>query len=546
MATKMETLIIAVVLISIIVSGSGTYYLANQLLGELAAMREDIKKLLGEYEEATFTYSWVTDMTGFDPAVAWTTDARKVQQFGYESLLKLKGSTADLEGSLATTWTVSTDGLTYTFNLREGVKFADGSPFNATAVKATFERLLGIGLQSKNYKMSKEINIKDTYTVEFVLEYPFAPFLAAQAVPTASIVNPNALEKHKTTDDPYAKDWFHEHINGTGPYMLKEWVKGEKWTMVQNPNYWRGWEGKHITKIVGVVVPEPAVSRLMLEKGELDANYFISMDDIESLKANPNMKVVSYPGYGKYWSFNCQKPPTDDVHFRKAIAYAFDYEQALALIYGYGAQARSNVFPSSWGYDPNGFMYERNITKAKEELAQSAYPDGGVTIKVIWCAGVDMQRKLNVLLKTNLMELDINLEIEGKEWATFAQLQTNLETSYHMSTFNMMMFLPDPHESLYRWHSSNIGTRNYGWYVNPEYDALVDQAMQETDQETRQQLYWQAIDILFRQDCTDMMIFYEDRFVVLGKWVYGFVGNTFLCETFGNPWFMWTETAEKI
>jgi peptide/nickel transport system substrate-binding protein len=270
------------------------------------------------------------------------------------------------------------------------------------------------------------------------------------------------------------------------------------------------------------------------------------LEDIPKFLANPKMQVVSYPGYGKYWTLNYMKAPTNDVHVRRAIAYAFDYEQALALVYGYAKQANSLVFPSHWAYNPNGFMFHRNITRAREELAKSAYPEGGFTIKVIWCAGVDLQRKLNELLKTNLQELNINVEIDGKEWATFAQLQTKFETSYHMATFNMMMFLPDPHNDYVRFTPAMLGVSNYGWYNNTEVAALIEKAAAEVDIEKRKELYWEIQDIIHHQEVACLPIFYEDRFVVLGKWVHGFVGNTFLCETFGNPWFMWIEPNEKI
>jgi peptide/nickel transport system substrate-binding protein len=496
--------------------------------------------------ETTFTYSWVTDLTGFDPAVAWTTDARGVEQMAYEGLLRLKGNTSELEPALATAYSISADGLNYTFTLRQGVLFSDGSPFNATCVQVSFQRLLGIGQQSANFNMITKVDVVDPYTVRFDLNFSFAPFLSSMALPQSYIINPNALVAHNSSSDRWATSWFHDNTAGAGPYMLQSWVKAQSWTLVRNPYYWRGWEGNHISKIVGIIVSEPAVAKMMIEKGTTDANYFATLEDIASYKSNPNMLVVGYAGYGKAWAFTYRSTgPVANVHVRKAIAYAFDYNAALGLLQGYGQRGTSDVFPSSWAYNPNGFTYQYNLTKAREELAQSPWPNGGFTISVVWCAGVNLQRQIDDLLQVNLRELNINLNVVEKQWATFSQMQNNLATAFDMSTWNLMMFSPDPDNTMNRFTPQFDGVSNYGWYNNTQYTALVTQAARETNQTVRQQLYWQAMDILYQQDCARVITFFQTEFVIFGKWVHGFVGSAPLVETFGNPWFMWIEPSEK-
>lgn len=149
--------------------------------------------------EMKLRYTWSTDVVTMGPHTGWSTDALMIVRVCYERLVRLQGSTMNLEGELAEDWSVPADGLTYTFSLRENVTFDDGSPFNATAVKKSFERLLGIGQQSQNFLALKEISIVDQNTVKFTLNYAFAPFINALATMQASIININARAYYNNT-----------------------------------------------------------------------------------------------------------------------------------------------------------------------------------------------------------------------------------------------------------------------------------------------------------------------------------------------------------
>jgi len=533
--TKIQAIIIALIIIVAVIAGAA-YYLF--MTGPEEAPLE---------EEMELNVAWVSEVTTVDPHTGWSTDSLMVVRGCYERLVRLKGSTMQLEGVLAEDWEVSADGLEYTFDLREGVKFADGTPFNATAVKVSFERLIGIGQQSHNFVAIKDVEAIGPYTVKFTLEYPFAPFLNALATMQASITNPKALETHKTADDPWAMDWFHDWTNGTGPYRMKEWRKGEGWTLVRNPYYWRGWEGKHITKINMEIVVEPATNRMMMEKGDVDISFWMPKEDIPELQLNPNLKIVEYPALSTlYLAFNNEKPPLDDVHVRKAISYAFDYTQALAVILYHGKQSRGCMPSALWGWSNETFQYTKNMTAAREELAQSAYPDGGFTLSYLYCGGVEEERKLGMLLQSCLSELNIDVAIEVQPWATLTATTTNPETARHIVALFDFVFAPDPHFTVNdRFHSSRIPPGGYNWdyYNNTEVDQLLEQATLEQDKETRASMYHQVDQILV-EEAAALFVYEESKIVTMGAWTHGFTPNPALVETF-NFYDMYVVEEEK-
>ena len=488
--------------------------------------------------EMKLTYTWSTDVVTMDPHTGWSTDTLMIVRVCYERLVRLQGSTMNLEGELAKDWSVSADGLTYTFNLRENVTFDDGSPFNATAVKKSFDRLIGIGQQSQNFLALKEISIVDQNTVKFTLNYAFAPFINALATMQASIININALEKHKTTDDPWAINWFHDWTNGTGPYMIQEWQKGTSWTMIRNPYYWRGWEGRHFTKLTGLVTSQAATARMMLEKGDSDlGGDLVSYlrEDIPLMMLNPDLRIIQYPALSTlYLALNCQKGPCNDVHVRRAVSYAFDYGAALAILLYNGKQSRGPMPSALLGWSNETMQYMRNTTKAKEELAQSAYPQGGFTLSYLYCAGDEQERRVGELLQANLRDIDVNVDVEVQPWATLAETQTNPETAKDIVALYQFDFAPDPHFDLYdRFHSSRIPPAGYNWdyYNNTMEDQLLDDATTEQNVNQRMNLYHQAAEIL-AEEAVAVFVWEETKPVALRATVFGFIPNPCLVETY--------------
>lgn len=536
--TKIQGAVIAAIIIIAAIAGV-VYYLT------LSASQPPVT------ETAELHYGWVTDMTTVDPGTGWSTDALMIIRVCYDRLIQLNGSSLDIIPSLATDWTISSDGLTYSFNLRQDVKFDDGTPFNATTVKKSFERQLGIGQQSQNFIALDNVEVVNESKVAFHLKSPFAPFLGALATCAGSIVNPNAVEAHKTAEDPWALGWFQDHTSGTGPYKLQEWKKGSSWTLVQNTNYWGGWEGQHLSKITCEIISEPATSRMMIQKGDLDISFFISREDIPDLQMDPNMKIVEYPALSTlYLALNNMKGPCSDVHVRRALSYAFDYTSVLSIILYHGRQAKGAVPSALWSSAGSSseetFQYKRNITKAQEELAQSAYPNGGFTLQYLWCSGVDEERKIGELLQANFRDLNIDVQLVEQPWATLTATTTNPETAMDIVCLFEFGFAPDLHFVMYdRFHSSRIPPGGYNWnYFNStQVSSLLDQAVLTTSMSERASLYHQADDILV-DEAVSIWAYEETKIVTLGAWVHGFTPNPCWVETY-NFYDMYVVESEK-
>src|SRR5882672_4400305 len=219
------------------------------------------------------------DADNLDPAVTMTNNSWTVTYPAYERLVKFKvengrGST-EVEGDVAKSWTVTDDGLQWTFTLADGHKFADGTPVNAAAVKYSFDRLLKVAKgPSESIGPIAEIQAPDDKTVKFVLKEPFGPFLAALATNRASIVSPAAAQ-HETNGDQ-AQAYLAEHTLGSGPYQVASWEKDQQIVMEPNPHY--AGKAPSFKKVVIRIIKESSARRLQLEKGDVDIAEDLPID----------------------------------------------------------------------------------------------------------------------------------------------------------------------------------------------------------------------------------------------------------------------------
>ena len=507
---------------------------------ELVALAEKLREIEEAMEdlitEKTVTYgevlryTYANDLITNDPHASGFTDTTHITLVTYNRLVRLVGSSTDINPDLAVDWDVSEDGLEYTFYLRQGVQFHDGTPFDATAVKVSFDRVLAMGLETANLKQIESVEIIGKYTVKIKLSTPFAPFLSVLTTSACSILNPVAIEKHKTTDDPWAEKWFQRWTNGTGPYIFDEWEQGVGWSLKWNQLYWEGWEGPHVKRIYAVINLERATTRMMLEKGEIDFMHGPTYESIPAMEANPDLRVQEYQAMSVlYLPINTMKPPTDDVHVRRALSYAFPYDDALALLLGHGYTSRGSLPKDSWLSDKweNIFQYDTDLEKAKEELAKSAYPEGGFELEYVFWSGSEEQRKIGVLFKERLKELNIDFVVSPQEWTVMVGLQTNPETSKNLAALFIFPESADPHFSEYtRFHNSFIPPNGYNWcyYNNTEVSRLLDEGLVEPDPEKRADMYYRIDEILV-EEAACIYVYVETKTMVTGTWCHGFIGN---------------------
>ena len=413
----------------------------------------------------------------------------------YESLLEYKPGTLELEPALAESWEVSEDGTVYTFKLREGVKFHDGTTLDAEDVKVSFERAKELG-QGSAWALAdlKEIRVVDPMTVEFVIGTPSAQF--PHAVTFFDIVSADAVTENEKDGD-LAQAWLAEHEVGTGPYMLESWTVGEEMTLAKFDDYWRGWEGNHLEgSIILRQVAEAATQTMIMTAGEAHWADNITTEDADNLAQDPTKYTVSYYPALTVVQFlmNAAKPPLDDVRVRQALRYAFDYSGlAEDILAGHASIPRGYVNPLYPELDQTIPEEQQDLAKARELLAEAGYPDGGFTLSLQYFGPFDWERKAAELYISNLAELGIQLEITGVEAASFLAKVTspdvNVRPDFVVAVNGGLVGTLDVMFSS-TFYSKSTNWSHYG-YVNPEFDRLLEAAMVETDEAERLDLYHQ-------------------------------------------------------
>jgi ABC-type transport system substrate-binding protein len=292
----------------------------------------------------------------------------------YESLLDLNDDLASMRPVLATSWTASRDGKTFTFTLREGVKFSDGTPFDSTAVRLSVERAQALKKAASLWiKPLARVETPSPSAVVFHLEQPNAMFLPGLRF--LLIVSPKALRDHDKGDQ--AQGWLRDHTAGTGPYVLERWEPNIIHVGKKNPHYWRGWPAGKFTTINLRHIYEPETQRLMIEKGELDWSENVTKDALPALKRNPNLTVYEKAGTSIMVTYlNTNVAPTKDLRVRQAIHHLWNQE-AFNAIAGHAASPGPLFTPilgSEWKLET---PYPYRPDRAKKLLAEAGYPNGG-------------------------------------------------------------------------------------------------------------------------------------------------------------------------
>jgi len=322
----------------------------------------------------------------------------------YEPLLRYDPWKNTFQPVLATGYERSEDGLTWTFYLREGVKFHTGNVMTAEAVKASIERTITRGRGSAYiWDPVASIEVVDPLTVRFHLKYPAPLDLIAAAAYCAYIFDP-AFSDH---------DWFQAgHDSGTGPYTVETSEGSEKVIVTRFEDYWGGWEGKHFDKVVFLTVPEASTRRLMLETGKADFVESLPPTDLEALRASPNVTVHINPSFQNLVVlYNTQRAPLNDPLVRRALSYLIPYEDVVDVaLGGYGRQSRGVIPYGLWGYSERVEQFTYSPTVARELLAAAGYPDGGFKFLLTYPVGFEDIRKTVELWKAAAAELNIELD----------------------------------------------------------------------------------------------------------------------------------------
>jgi len=427
-------------------------------------------------------------ITVLDPAKTYDFYTWEVFQNIGEGLLKYKPGTTELIPGIAKSYEVSSDGLEYTFKLREGLKFTDGYPLNAAAVKWSIDRVMKLDLDP-SWLVSAfvdRVEVVDTYTVKFVLKEPVSFFPALVATTPYTPVSPKSFPEDKVAEPT---------VGHYGPYRIKKWTRDVQLVLEANPDYYGSPPKSRL--FVVKFYKNAATMRLALETGEIDVAWkSLRPIDIKDLKAKGKQKVLEAPGpYIRYIICRCNKPPFDDVRLRRAVAAAIDRDRICQEAYKGTVKPLYSMVPMGMWSHIDAFKQEygeRNLELARKILAEAGYSKDNPFNIEFWYTPThygDLEADVAAIIKESLEETGmIKVELKSAEWATYA--------AKYLTAGVMPIFLlgwypdyidPDDYTSIFlhsEW-SPDMGV----FYSNPEMDRLLDKARTEIGIEKGTELY---------------------------------------------------------
>ena len=468
-------------------------------------------------------YAQSDDPKTLDPIHTDIAEAVHVITNVFDTLVTYDETTTDLVPSLAESWQTSDDGLAWTFKLRPGVLFHDGSRCDAAAVKLTFDRML-VPLESGGpktsgkagllaephvydavrpyqsaFNMIKAVETPDDTTVVFKLSHPSAIFLNNLAMFCASISSPQGLDEHGRN--------FAEHPVGTGPFKFVKWNRGQQLVLERFDGHWRG--PAKIKTLIVVPVKENATRMQRLERGEIHIAEGLSPVELDVLAKNENLVVQSHEAMNvAYLTMNVEKSPLGNRKVREAIAFAIDKQSLLQVGYGGNAQVGvSMVPPTMWGHDPSLQDRQFDLGKAKQLMQEAAAEDGlklpiQLELSVMNQARIYLQQPLPMakFLKDSLAPIGINVSIRGRDIS--AHFDALMEGKHQLGLAGWNSDNNDPDNFLYSLlDQDNISAagNNLSRFRNDELHQLLIAGQKEMDQEKRLKIYSDAQHLILQE-----------------------------------------------
>lgn len=452
---------------------------------------------LAKKEGNSLTIAIKDNLVSMDPQDTNDTLSGSIQSTMLEGLV---GFDKDMKmiPVLAESYKASKDAKEITFNLRKGIKFHDGAPFNAKAVKVNIDRVANPDNKLKRYSMFELVEKTeaiDDYTFKVTLKKPFGAMLNNFAHPAARIMSPKAIKK-------YGKD-VATHPVGTGPFKFSEWDQSDHLTVVKNPDYWQ--EGlPKVDDIKFKPVPENGARVAMLQTGEADFIYPIPTEQAAQINGKNGIVVENKPSIvARYMSMNTTKKPFNDVRVRQAINYAINKEAFLKVVYrGYGSEMDS-IIPEGLQFYSKQTPYPYDLEKAKKLLKEAGYENGFET--KVWGANNSDAMKAMEFIQQQLSQVGIKVNVVPMESGTLSDKIWSVQNAKDAEV-----------ELYYGGWSSSTGDADWGirpllagdsapptsynvsYYENKKVDELIDAGLQTADQEKRKEAYAEMQEIIWK------------------------------------------------
>jgi len=434
---------------------------------------------------SVLTVALNSNPTTTDPYDTQDTLSYSIEKTMYQGLLGFD-SNMKMVPVLAESYTVAPDAKSITFVLKQGIKFDDGTPFNAQAVKVNLDRASNPTNHLKRYSlfsMISGVKVLGDYKVEVDLSSPFGAIAANFAHPAAMMISPQALQK-------YGKK-VAQHPDGTGPYEFVSWKDGSDLIVKQNPDY--AGAKTNIKQIDFKFVTDQSTSVSMLQSGEAQFVYPVPTDQLSALQSDSKVTVEHKPGIVvRYIAFNTTVKPFSDVRVRQALNYAIDKNAFIKVTEnGFGTPAFSSIAPNTWGYVKQQ-PYDFNIQKAKDLLAQAGYKDGFSTTLVSNNSSDTV--KADQFLQQQLAQVGVTVNIQPMDGAA---LDAQIFVPQSQSKLQMYFGGWSPSTGDADWGLRPLFAKadfppvgyNMGFYTNPIVEQAITAGLQTANPTQRQQAY---------------------------------------------------------
>ncbi|MGH2752459.1 MAG: ABC transporter substrate-binding protein [Actinomycetota bacterium] len=482
----------------------------------------------GDTEEgqatATLAFGTSADPVVLDGALVSDGESLRAIDQMFEGLVTLEAGGTEVVPGLATDWEVSEDGLSYTFNLQEGVTFHDGEEFNAEAVCFNFDRwynfkgsfqnpaasyywqtVFGGFSDGKTESLFESCEAEEDLVVTLNLTKPSASILPALALTNFTIASPAALEEYDADEGRVDAEgifspsgtYATEHPTGTGPFMFEEWQRGDRLVMTRNEDYW-GESPGNIQTLIFQPVADPAARLQALQSGEIQGYDLVDPQDYPTIEDDDQLQLLNRPAFNVgYVGFNQAIEPLDDIAVRQAIAHAINREEVVEGFYaGQGEVATQFMPPELFGYSEEVTTYDYDPDEATRLLEDAGYD---VPVQIDFAYPTDVERPYMPDPQANFEAMVADLEeccfeIETKSATWSPDYLDNVDNGrYGLYLLGWTGDFGDPDNFIGTFFQSEQPAWGYN---NQEIFDALDEAEAETDEEARTQMYVEANNLI--------------------------------------------------
>lgn len=498
--------------------GTAMMNISRREFGALAAAALAFQAAHAEAAEPTVFVTGMDLPANLDPAQILDVQSTQWGLNVYDNLYRYEGNPAEFKPWLATEHTVSPDGLTWDFKLRQGVKFHDGSELTANDVVYTVQRLLALNRAPaapfKGIVKPEAVTAPDKYTVRFKLDQAYGPFFGMIAI--LAVVNPRAVKPHEENGDWGAK-WLASNDAGSGAYKLvtESYVPLEKADLDKNDDHFMGWgdNPKAFAKIEWRPAKVTSTRVLALLNGTIDmTDSFLPVDQVERIDKsstahvakNTTMRLLTI-------RMNNTKPPFDNLNARKAFAHAFNYSGFIdEILKGNAIRDPVPIPTNMWGFPKDVAGYEYDLDKAKDYLKKAAAEGAPIKRSIEMHVQQPLEQTVQAgqMFQSDLVSIGVDLKLINDTFANLTSSAAKAETTPDMWIHWISAYYLDPDNWIGQMYDSQYhGTWKAScWYSNPKVDELLRNARFTTDQEERAPLYEQAARLIIA-DSPDIWIY---------------------------------------